>query len=240
MDKFFISLERTPERTARFLTANAHIHGLIHAPGIDGSKMDIDSMKEKGLVHQDCRFTLGALGSGLTHVALWGSVAKSGRAAHIFEDDAFLCKNFEEESARVLAEIGEDWDIVLWGNNPDTVLKVQALPEITPCVITFSQDDVRKNIGNYADKKVVSQPLRLHHTFGICGYAISPKGAKSLLEKCLPLRNENVIYDSLGGRCIQTNSVDHLMNLYYDQVQAYASFPPLCLTDNMSEVSLNK
>ncbi|NVN05664.1 glycosyltransferase family 25 protein [Asaia spathodeae] len=239
MDKFFISLERTPARTERFLQANAHIPGLVHAPGIDGSAMDVDAMRKMGLIHPECSFTRGALGSGLTHIALWGAVAKNERAAHIFEDDAFLCRNFDEESASILAQVEPDWDIVLWGNNPDTTLKFHMLPGISPCIVTQSQDEVRKNINNFYRKMVKSAPFRLEHTFGICGYAISPKGAKLMLEKCLPLRGEVVSYDSLGGRNITTSSVDHLMNMFYAGMQAFTSFPPLCLTDNMTEKSLN-
>ncbi|WP_025824877.1 glycosyltransferase family 25 protein [Asaia astilbis] len=240
MDKFFISLERTPERKERFLAVNAHIGNFIHAPGIDGSLMDIASMKELGLIHANCNFTRGALGSGLTHVALWGSVAKSGRAAHIFEDDAFLCKNFEEESARIILGLGDDWDIILWGNNPDTTLKFTALPGITPCTVTLSQPAVRENILRFAKSEIKSLPFRLDHTFGICGYAVSPKGANRLLETCLPLRGEIIKYDSLGGKELLSSSVDHLMNLFYRSLQAYTSFPPLCLTDNRAEHSLNR
>lgn len=240
VDKFFISLERTPERTRRFLEKNSHISDFIHAPGIDGSTMDIEAMKEIGFIGPDCAFTRGALGSGLTHVALWGSIAKNERPAHIFEDDAFLCKNFEEESQNILERIGPEWDIVLWGNNPDTTLKVSLLPGITPCVISLSQESVRENINKFSQCDVRAHPYRLDHTFGICGYAISPKGAKSLLESCLPFRSENIKYDSLGGRLIGASSVDHLMNLFYKELQAFSSIPPLCLTDNMTEKSLNR
>ncbi|WP_243444106.1 glycosyltransferase family 25 protein [Asaia prunellae] len=202
MDKYLISLERTPERTERFLAANAHIPDFIHAPGIDGSVMDIDAMKDLGLIHADCHFTRGAMGSGLTHVALWGAAAKNGRGAHIFEDDAFLCRNFSEESEKLISRLDADWDIILWGNNSDTTLKFNLLPGITPCIATFSQSAVRKGIQSFSAMTVEALPFRLDHTFGICGYAISPKGARRLLEKCLPLRAELVQYDSLGGRSL--------------------------------------
>ncbi|MFW7269137.1 glycosyltransferase family 25 protein [Gluconacetobacter sp. Hr-1-5] len=240
MNKFFISLERTPERTERFLTVNAHIQGLVHAPGIDGSLLDIEGMKQQAFLHPDCQFTRGAVGSGLTHVALWGSVAKSGVAAHIFEDDAFLCRNFEEESSRVIASLPEDWDIILWGNNSDTVLQFELLPGITQCVATFSQDSVRAGIQTFRDMDVTSRPFRLDHTFGICGYAISPLGADKLIRSCLPMQTVDLAYPALGGRVLPTSSIDHLMNRHYREMMAYTCFPPLCLTDNQVENSLNK
>ncbi|WP_336763519.1 glycosyltransferase family 25 protein [Asaia sp. VD9] len=239
MDKFFISLERTPERTERFIAANSHINGLVHAPGIDGKSLNRDAVTDAGLVHPACRFTVGAIGSGLTHIALWGSIAKNRRPAHIFEDDAYLCKNFEAESERIIAGLDEEWEIILWGNNPDTTLKFALFPDITPCVMRLSQQSVQKNIDRFAQQEVAALAFRLDHTFGICGYAVSPKGAQTLLKGCLPLRGEAVCYDSLGGKTIIASSVDHLMNTIYPQIQAYVSFPPLCLTDNRAEHSLN-
>ncbi|GAB6967272.1 hypothetical protein JCM25156A_13090 [Komagataeibacter kakiaceti JCM 25156] len=240
MNKFFISLERTPERTARFREANAHIQGLVHAPGIDGSVLDIDSIRQQHFLQADCQFTRGAIGSGLTHVALWGTVAKSGVAAHIFEDDAFLCRNFEEESQRIIASLPEDWDIILWGNNSDTVLQFDLLPGITQCVATFSQDSVREGIHTFRNMDVTSLPFRLDHTFGICGYAISPSGADKMIRSCLPMKTVDIVYPSLGGRRLTATSIDHLMNLHYREMKAYTCLPPLCLTDNQTAQSLNK
>ncbi|GBQ24480.1 glycosyltransferase [Gluconacetobacter sacchari DSM 12717] len=239
MNTFFISLDRTPERTTRFLNANDHIQGLIKAPGIDGSILDIDGMRGQGFLLESCRFTPGAIGSGLTHVALWGSVAKSGIPAHIFEDDAFLCGNFEEESRRILSSLPEDWDIILWGNNSDTVLQFELLPGITKCVATFSQESVREGVHLFREMTVSTLPFRLDHTFGICGYAISPQGAEKMIKRCLPMQTTDIMYSSLGNRVITATSIDHLMNQHYREMKAYTCFPPLCLTDNRTANSLN-
>lgn len=190
-------------------------------------------------MQEECRFTRGAVGSGLTHATLWGQVVRTGIPAHIFEDDAFLCRNFEAESSRILASLPEDWDIILWGNNYDTVLQFELLPGITPCVAMFSQDAVRQGIHTFRDMDVTSVALRLNHTFGICGYAVSPAGAMKLLSHCLPMQSTDVTYQSLGGRVITTSSIDHLMNIHYGQMKAYTCFPPLCLTDNDAANSLN-
>lgn len=240
MKKFFISLDRTPERTERFLTANAHIQDFIRAPGIDGSLLNIDDLRGKGFVQESCEFTQGAVGSGLTHVALWGSVAQTGIPAHIFEDDAFLCGNFEQESRRIIAGLPDDWDIILWGNNSDTVLQFDLLPGITQCIATFSQDSVRAGIHSFREMNVSSLPFRLDHTFGICGYAISPLGAEKMIKRCLPMQTINITYPSLNNRIIPASSIDHLMNLHYREMKAYTCLPPLCLTDNQSAQSLNK
>ncbi|MBL7236474.1 MAG: glycosyltransferase family 25 protein [Komagataeibacter hansenii] len=239
MQKFVISLDRTPERTERFRRANAHLPDIVRSPGVDGAKMDVEEFKRMNLLSESCQFTRGAIGSGLAHVALWGLVAKNGTPAHIFEDDAFLCRNFEQESARVIASLPEDWDIILWGNNSDTALQFELLPGITQCVAVFSQDSVRMGINKFRDMDVTSLPLPLTQTFGICGYAISPLGARKMIKNCLPMTTVDIAYSSLGGRVLTATSIDHLMNQYYPTMKAYTSFPPLCLTDNDTANSLN-
>jgi GR25 family glycosyltransferase involved in LPS biosynthesis len=239
MHKYFISLERTPQRTERFLKANAHIRDLEWMPGMDGKTLDRDTIISKGLMEPDCGFTAGAIGSGLTHVKLWAKVAQSGQPAHIFEDDAFLCRNFESESDRIIATLPHDWDIILWGNNYDSILEFELLPGITQCVAIFNQDTVRQGIPDFLNMDVSSSPFRLTQTFGICGYAISPRGATRLLERCLPFKSVEVPYVGLG-RLLTSTSVDHLMNIHYRDLKAYTTLPPLCLTDNDVAQSLNK
>ncbi|MBM9402641.1 glycosyltransferase family 25 protein [Gluconacetobacter azotocaptans] len=239
MDKFFISPAQTPERAERFLAVNAHVPGLVHSPGVDGSTVDVNEMKEKGLVADACQFTREAIGSGLAHVALWGNIAQRNVPAHIFEDDAFLCRNFEQESARIIASLPGDWDIILWGSNSDTPLQFELLPGITQCVAVTSEESVRKGVQTFRDMDVTSVPLRLTQAFGLCGYAVSPAGAMKLIKNCLPLTTVNVSHPCLGGRIITANSIDILMNRHYAEMMAYTSFPPLCLTDNVSANSPN-
>ncbi|WP_338332034.1 glycosyltransferase family 25 protein [Acetobacter sp. LMG 32666] len=238
MHKYFISLERTPERTERFLKSNAHIKDFEWMPGLDGKTLDRNTIVSKGLLAPDCGFTAGAIGSGLTHIKLWAKIAQSGQPAHIFEDDAFLCRNFEHESNRIIATLPHDWDIILWGNNYDSILEFELLPGITQCVAMFNQDTVRQGIPAFLNMNVASTAFRLTQTFGICGYALSPLGANRLLKLCLPFKTEEVFYPGLG-RSLATSSVDHLMNIHYRNIHAYTALPPLCLTDNNTARSLN-
>ena len=240
MHKYFISLERTPERTERFLKSNAHITGFEWMPGLDGKLLDRQTIINKGLMDPNCDFTAGAIGSGLTHITLWARIAQSGKPAHIFEDDAFLCRNFEQESDRIIASLPQDWDIILWGNNYDSILEFELLPGITHCTAMFDQDALRRGIPAFLNMDVSSSPFGLIQTFGICGYALSPRGADRLLKLCLPFKSVPVTYPGLGMRVLTTSSVDHLMNIHYRNIKAYTSLPPLCVTDNIVAQSLNK
>ncbi|WP_156475092.1 glycosyltransferase family 25 protein, partial [Acetobacter malorum] len=235
-----ISLNRTPERTERFLNSNKHINGFEHYPGLDGKTLNRDELVKNGLIDASCNFTPGAIGSGLAHASLWAKVIRNNQPAHIFEDDAFLCHNFEKESARLINSLPENWDIILWGNNYDSILEFELLPGITQCVATFNQETVRRGIPSFLKMDIRSNMFRLTQTFGICGYAISPSGATRLMEHCLPLKPVNVIYPGLGMRRLTATSIDHVMNVHYANTHSFTAFPPLCLTDNNAQNSLNK
>jgi glycosyl transferase, family 25 len=232
MHKYVISLDRTPERTERFLAVNAHVAGIERSPGVDGATMDLDEMKRMGLVSENCQFTRAAMGAALAHVALWGNIAKSGVPACIFEDDAFLCQNFEQESARLIAGLPKDWDIIHWGSTHRGTVQFEFLPGISQCVVIYPQESVKKNADAFRRLDVTTLPFKLTQTFGVCGYAISPSGAEKLIRRCLPLTSTGVPHSCLGGRVIPANGIDILMNRHYLEMKAYTSFPPLCLTDD--------
>ncbi|CAP55595.1 glycosyltransferase family 25 protein [Gluconacetobacter diazotrophicus] len=232
MRKFFISLDRTPERAERFLAANAHVPGFERSPGVDGETVDIEAMREMGLVSDACEFTRAAIGAGLAHVAFWGNVAESGVPAHIFEDDTYLCRNFEQESARVIADLPVDWEIILWGSNHRGMALFELLPGITQCFTIVPQTSVREGIDAFGMMDVTTLPFRLTQTFGTCGYAISPAGARKMIKRCLPLTTVKVPHACLGGRILPATGIDTLMNRHYAEMKSYISFPPLCLTDD--------
>lgn len=240
MKHYVISLARTPDRLERFQRFNQHGPEIIHAPGIDGKTLNRQETIQAGLLTKECRFTAGAVGSGLTHVALWGTIARSDEPATIFEDDAFLCQNFEQKSQQIINQLPEDWEIILWGQNSDAPLHYEVLPGQTDCFAYFNQDDVRRGIEEFRHQKVETLPFRLKQAFGICGYAISPRGALSLMKRCLPMTTLPINYPSLGNRTLLSSSIDHLMNRHYEDMKAYCCVPPLVLTDNLTAQSLNR
>ncbi|MCX5619967.1 MULTISPECIES: glycosyltransferase family 25 protein [Bombella] len=240
MKHYVISLARTPERLERFRRVNSHLPDITHAPGIDGQQVDRQNIIKAGMLTADCQFTAGAVGSGLTHIALWGAIAQSQEPAHIFEDDAFLCQNFASKSQEIIQNLPEDWEIILWGQNSDAPLHYEVLPGQTDCFAQFNQDDVRRGIEGFRFQQVETLPFRLKQTFGICGYALSPLGAVSLMKRCLPMASLPINYPSLGNRTLISSSIDHLMNRHYAEMKAYCCVPPLVLTDNLTAQSLNR
>lgn len=228
---FFISLKTTPEKTKRFLYYNAHVPGITLSYGVNGKEFVAKGKPPEDIVEPGCQWTPGAIGSGLSHAFLWLQAAKGNEPYFIFEDDAFLCKNFVTESERIINNLPEDWDIILWGNNLDTTLQFDLIPGVTQCVSFFSQDSAVETIDVFCKRKMQARSYPLVQTLGICGYAISSKGAKTLIETCLPFRSIPMFYPGLQ-RSLEATSIDHLMNHVYPNIKAYTVIPPLCLTDN--------
>jgi glycosyl transferase, family 25 len=76
--------------------------------------------------------------------------------------------------------------------------------------------------------------LPLRHTFGTPAYAVSPSGAKYLLENVFPLRNVPVRLP-FNGRTMVSYSMDALMNRLYGNMKAFISLPPLVVSPNKKD-----
>lgn len=222
-------------RMEEFDLYNRHI-AYKRFDAINGYDLDIDELIEKKVIERGLSYSRGALGSALSHMFLWDSVASSGKPACIFEDDAILCKNFEEQSESLVERLGKDWDIVLFGCNADTTLTIDFIEGITPSVLSFDQGLLQKNAATFPKKEIFSSPFRLIQTLGICGYALSPVGAKRLLSRATSLKNDNFFHYGLQ-RFLPNTSIDHLMANHYVSMNAFCALPFLCITKNDPNIS---
>jgi len=78
--------------------------------------------------------------------------------------------------------------------------------------------------------------MRLITAFGTVCYSVSPQGAKSLLQRCFPLKNEIVSIPSLDRRFLSFG-IDSIMNKHYSALKSYVCFPPLVWTENDKSTS---
>lgn len=236
MKYIYINRDCDTGRREEFLRNNAHIPHLQRFSAIDGKTLNMDELKTQGILEGTPDYTPGAVGSALSHLLLWNAVAEHATSTTIFEDDAITCHNFVAESDRVLQSLAPDWDIILWGNNYDTTLTIDLIPGISPCVISFNETSLKKNAEHFTEMDMSSRPFRLFQTFGICGYSISPKGAQTLINTCIPIRECSYFQFGLN-RVITNGALDHIMSHYYKDMMAYSSLPPLCISKNDKSVS---
>lgn len=219
------------ERLKEFRNANAHIDDIRRFSAVEGTTLDREELIAGGIIKPDLSYSKGALGSAMSHILLWNAVLENDESACIFEDDAILCRNFISQSEKILSELPEDWDIILWGSNADISLTFELLPGVTYCVARFNETLVRLGAEKFRKLDVRSLPFRLYHTLGICGYAISPKGARRMLDVCLPLHNKKRYHFRTHDTLFNT-SLDHVMSEHYESLASFVSFPALCITKN--------
>ncbi len=236
MELVVLNLDRSPERLAQFERDNPSHASIRRFSAVDGRTLDRGELRACGILSPDLEYGDGALGSALSHLAQWQHAAQSGRALTVLEDDAVLCGNFREETARLLGALPAGWDYVQWGYNFDTCLTYDMLPDVSPCTATFDQERLRQAIGRFHTVAIAGALYRLVSSLGIPGYTISPQGATRLLRACLPLRPMQSFYPGLN-QWFGHRSIDFMLNTLHETHASYVAVPPLVVSANETAVS---
>lgn len=231
-----INLERSTERRSDFIRNNI---GLDYefVPAVDGALLaEEDLRNEQHFIHP-LRFpSKGAYGLALTNLSLWNKAIEDNAPLTIAEDDAIFRGDFSERASDMVRQLPADWDFILWGWNFDSILSLSAMPGVSPAVVLFSQQDLRKNIDRFRTARTSSHPFRLDKCFGTPAYTISPRGADNFRRLCFPMRNFEVFFPVLN-RKIPNTGIDISMNRIYSQTNSFVSFPPLVATRNEHAIS---
>ncbi len=231
-----INLDRDAERLEKFLRLNAHVGEIHRAVAIEGARLDRAALEREGFSERHLRYSDGSLGNAHSHMTLWRQAVERGSVTTIAEDDAVFAKHFSEASASFLAGLPEDWDVVLWGWNFDAFLWAEIPEGVSRCKLEFNQDDLRRNLEAFRNGRHAHVPVRLRHAFGTLAYSISPRGARAMLDACLPLKNRRVEFSGFDV-VIENRSFDSMMNAVYPQLKAYVCMPPLAVSENRHETS---
>jgi GR25 family glycosyltransferase involved in LPS biosynthesis len=223
-----INLERSADRRTEFARNNPHL-----APewvkAVDGGALTLTDIAQSGLFRPGLDYTAGAYGVALSHHALWSRAAASGQALTVAEDDAIFRADFAEASARVLAALPAEWDIIQWGFNFDSVLALRLFDMST--VISFNHAHTALALAAFRDARPEPAPWRLEASFGLPCYSITPAGARKFLAGCFPLADFNRTIPSLPQK-VRNRGIDIAMTAVYPGVSAFVAFPPLVVTAN--------
>lgn len=232
----YINRDKDEKRRALFLKNNAHVGGLKRFSAVDGATIDRNDLLARGIISEDCTYRDSAIGNALSHISLWSGVMESGRSACIFEDDAILCRNFEEQYQNILRNVPDTWEIILLGYNTDALLYMEMIPSMLEGIFTPNNNKFMENINRFSSTTITSQPLKLREAFGLCGYAISPRGAARLIEAIIPIRKMNLAIKIVGGQ-YQNGSLDNFLCAAYKEMDAYCCVPPICASENDQSLS---
>lgn len=131
--------------------------------------------------------TYGSLACALSHYFIYQHCAKAKKPYLIFEDDAILHANFDQNLTGILNSISNDYDIVYLGYNE---------------IPGFGKDKI---------SEFISKPKGL--ITGLYGYILSNRGAQKLLDNIFPLNKQidSSISDNIGKftmYCSTTKIVD--------------------------------
>ncbi len=233
---FLINLERSTERLAEFHRLNPHVD-VERFPAIEGRTLDRGELVRDNRITAELGYTPGAIGSALSHQALWEHAVATEAPVTVLEDDATLCGNFAAEAARLLARLGPDWDYVQWGWNFDTIMFFELMPGISRSLALCEQERMRTALPQFHRQEVETRLFRLTRSLGIPAYTISPAGARKLLSVTRPLRPMEIWFPMLGAR--PNTSIDYVMSGTYERLDAFVAFPPLVLTANDHGISTN-
>ena len=234
---YFINLDRSPERLVEFKSLNGHLPHLERFRAVDGRDLDVGALAAEGLVSPDIlkSYTVGALGLAVSHKKLWQMAIDSKQAVTIAEDDVIFHSQFESLAPAVIKTLPSDWDIVVWAWNFDAKMIFDMLPGVSPCVAQFNQNKMRMHARTFQTLTISPHAYRLLWSFGTGCYAISPKGAQNLSQKCFPLKPalipwpEGALQESPGFPNV---GLDAALDAVYRELQAYVCIPPLAISPN--------
>lgn len=118
--------------------------------------------------------TYGSLACALSHYFIYQQCASAQKPYLIFEDDAILQSNFDQQLTGILNSISDDYDILYLGYNE---------------IPGFGKDKI---------SEFISKPKGL--ITGLYGYILSNRGAQKLLDNIFPLNKQidSSISDNIG------------------------------------------
>jgi glycosyl transferase, family 25 len=242
-----VNLDRTPERLTEFCDLNRYLTSVSRFPAIDGAGLNVDSLVGQGLVTKDIlsMFSIGALGCAMSNLSLWDRAIANDQIVTISEDDAIFNYDFEARAEELLKRLPDDWDIIFWGFNFDMFLCFDMLPGVSPCVATFDQEQMRAGTGAFQKQTINPQAFKAIWVFGTSCYSISPRGAKVLKSKILPLRPQVIPLPEAKGvppysAAWRTVGIDNCINAVHREINSFVCFPPLVVSKNEPATSTTR
>jgi GR25 family glycosyltransferase involved in LPS biosynthesis len=227
METYVINLDRSTERWRRFNEWNGHLDAL-RFPATDGAALDREGLFRAGYTAESLAYPPGALGCAISHIKLWELAARENRPLTILEDDVAVAQHFETASTRALAMLPSDWDFIKWGwtINPLFAWLDVGVSRVRLHGYGRLAYENRESIKAFQHTETACAPVRMLHSFGLFAYSVSPRGARTALEYCLPLRKRLITFPDAKVTADDTG-IDVLLCGVYPQMQAFVGLPSL-------------
>lgn len=231
-DAWVINLARTPERLAAFYKQNAG-SGIAFRrfEAADGRAIDDAEAVRLGLIKPGTKWnTRGTIGVALSHRNLWEATAAENRPRIVLEDDAYIRGDCRTVFTALTAGLA-GWDVILLGYNTDALVEFNVTGDFDMSGLFTVKHPTPAQLEKFTRARSPVALFPLRHAFGICGYAVSPAGARKLIERCFPMDNRMLEFKAANQR-FRALSIDSMMNAFYRELAAYIFVGPLVLPHN--------
>jgi glycosyl transferase, family 25 len=236
---YVISLARRPDRRARFLRWNADRGVDISVfDAVDGQTLDKPELFRTNIIDDaDLNFTMGFLGSALSHRTLWEQCIALEQPALIFEDDVWLPDNLRHWLEPAAQELAGGCDIVYLGYNRDAVVSVGygagswCNVSFEPPAMDFDREaEEHSRWSGHHSHCILDTRL----VWGVTAYAVLPAGARRLLRHCFPLSSKRQVQMFGSGHTLPPFGIDGMINVATQRglIKARLVFPPLVIGPN--------
>ncbi|MDX8495157.1 glycosyltransferase family 25 protein [Mesorhizobium sp. VK22B] len=234
---YVINLDRSVGRLEKFRKLNSHLPEVRRFSGFDGKSIDRNKLIEGGVIRSDLEYAPGSLGCAISHVTLWREAVGRHKMITVAEDDAIFSHDFQRHKSSLISNIPADWDFILWSASLRCYAWLDALPGGTGARLEFFPGEVMTRIADFQEAEIEPALLRAHYLLGTVCYSVSPRGARALLEWCLPIRPMIVDFAGFGLR-LNNTGIDCIMAGVMPSLKAYACLPPLVISDERPEESV--
>jgi len=228
-DIHLINLDLSVDRLRKFHIRNSDLGSVLRVSAIDGRELDRSKLIADGIITNDLPYSPGSLGCSLSHISLWQKAVSQNTIVTIFEDDAICTRKFREKANIFLSKVPRDWELILWGfDHAQKFIWVNL--GFSNAKFEFYTEKSAEQTIDIQTSEFSSIPIKIAHSFGLYGYSVTPKGARTLLNFCLPLRKRFISFPGTGV-VIDDICVDCTMCGIYSTMQAFACVPPLVFHD---------
>jgi len=235
---FVINLERRVDRRRQFLAWNEQQPlAFEFFAAADGTRIDRGKLIAAGLLDAtDREFNNGALGNALSQLALWRACAAGREPYLVFEDDACLRGDFWQHAKPMIERYLAPHHLMLFGFNTDSVTSLRGSDGF---VSAMRFDESIKRHPRFFEEYRRLRDVRpnLFHCrqfWGTLAYAISPRGARALIDACFPLSSRRKVELIGENRELAPCGLDGMMNLALQEqrLDVVACYPALVLGPN--------
>ncbi|UCI09541.1 glycosyltransferase family 25 protein [Mesorhizobium sp. B1-1-8] len=228
---YLINLDKSIGRLSHYMENNPHLsNGTVRVSAIEGASVDRSKLVRDGTIAEDCTYRPGSLGCALSHISLWKFAISENRPITIFEDDVYASVDFFRESALLTSKAPADWDLIKWGFIFDPLFLWLDMG-FSKAKLEFYERQASKHPRQFQTDSYSRSLFRIAHSFGLQAYTITPRGARILLEKCLPLQKRLIPFPGTGV-VLEDTGIDCAMCAAYSSMQAFVCVPPLVIPDD--------